>query len=161
MTSRPCHSSGRNGSGGALRITTHAVSSSGMSAASPSPGDLRGSLLDLLRRTAMGWRFGVGRLYQGGLALGLGDGRLGPAYVDNLLEPLLQAVEARLAKHHAWGEARVEHPRFAALQLVSPLVLALLHQDGLGGAECRPLDLDAFIVDLADGFVRAHALAPA
>ena len=127
--------------------------------ATPTPGDLRRSLRTALRSTAEAWRrFGVGRLYQGGLALGLGDGRLGPAYLDNLLEPLLQAVEARLRRHHEWGEARIERPRFAALRLVSPLVLGLLHQDGLGGSSCRPLEIDELVDDLVETFVRAHAV---
>ena len=81
---------------------------------------------------------------------------IGPSYVDHLLEPLLQAVEARLEQHQQWGELGDHDLRFAALSLVSPVVLALLHQDGLGGQGCRPLDVEAFVVAQVNGFVRAY-----
>jgi hypothetical protein len=35
-----------------------------------------------------------------------------------------------------------------ALQLVSPLLLAVLHQKSLFGCEMRPLDLDALLAEL-------------
>ena len=125
--------------------------------AKPRRGGLRPSLVAMMRAVLEGWRdFGVGRIYGAGLAIGLHHGVLGPAYVDRLLEPLLQAVEARLEQHRRWGELGDHDVRFAALALVSPVVLALLHQHGLGGSACRPLDLDAFVRAHVDGFVRAY-----
>lgn len=124
-------------------------------------GGLRASLMAMLRALLEGWRdFGVGQLYGTGLAMGLHHGVLGPAYVEQLLEPLLQAVEARLAQHRSWGELGDHDIRFAALALASPVVLALLHQHGLGGQACRPLDLEAFVRAHVDGFVRAYGTRP-
>lgn len=120
-------------------------------------GGLRDSLLSMLQALLEGWRkFGVGKIYGSGLAMGLGHAVIGPSYVDHLLEPLLQAVEARLQLHQGWGELGDHDLRFAALSLVSPVVLALLHQDGLGGQGCRPLDMDAFVAVQVEGFVRAY-----
>ena len=76
------------------------------------------------------------------LAAGMDDPALGPATVDALLEPVLQAVEARLGVHRDRGELAADADlRHAALALVSPLLLGLLHQRSLGGSGCRPLDL--------------------
>lgn len=125
--------------------------------AKPRRGGLRASLMAMMRSILEGWQqFGVGQLYGTGLAMGLHHAVLGPAYVSLLLEPLLQAVEARLAQHQRWGELGEHDVRFAALCLVSPVVLALLHQHGLGGRACRPLDVDAFVRAHVDGFVRAY-----
>ena len=49
---------------------------------------LRGSLLAMLQALLEGWRkFGVGKIYGSGLAMGLGHAVIGPSYVDHLLEP--------------------------------------------------------------------------
>lgn len=125
--------------------------------AKPRRGGLRASLAAMMRSVLEGWRqYGVGRIYGTGLALGLHHAVLGPAYVQQLLEPLLQAVEARLEQHRQWGELGEHDVRFAALALVSPVVLALLHQDALDGQACRPLDVEAFVRAHVDGFVRAY-----
>ncbi|WP_437929371.1 hypothetical protein WMF37_08890 [Sorangium sp. So ce291] len=50
----------------------------------------------------------------------------------------------RLARHVAAGELAPCDLRHAALALLGPLLLALLHQGPLGGRVCGPLDLDAF-----------------
>jgi AcrR family transcriptional regulator len=125
--------------------------------AEPGRRGLRSSLMEMMRSILEGWRqFGVGRIYGVGLALGLHHAVLGPSYVDLLLEPLLQAVEARLGQHQRRGELGEHDVRFAALSLVSPVVLALLHQHGLGGQACRPLDMEGFVRAHVEGFVRAH-----
>jgi hypothetical protein len=72
-----------------------------------------------------------------------------------VLEPSLVTLEARLQRHAARGELRHENARLAALQLLSPVLLAVLHQRELGGAQCRPLDLSTFIEPHVDAFVRA------
>ena len=112
--------------------------------------------LDDLRR---GWiEHGVGRINEFGLQAGLGDAALGPVYVDEILEPTLQAFEARISLHVARGELRVGDLRLAALALVGPILLALLHQQQLGGRGCRPLDLErAISTQLAD-FLELHAV---
>jgi len=129
-------------------------------AASRPSGPFARSIRDLLAFAAEGHRAGTGVLHAIGLAEGLKHERLGPRYVTAILEPSLQAVEARLRAHMEAGEMREADPRHAAIALLAPAILAQLHQDELGGAACRPLDLDAFLDDHAAAFVRAHAAAP-
>ncbi|WP_282946628.1 MULTISPECIES: TetR/AcrR family transcriptional regulator [unclassified Sphingopyxis] len=98
------------------------------------------------------------RMIAAGLAEGLGHPVLGPAFIGNLLEPMLQAVEARLEHHVRAGEMRAGETRLAAVQLAAPIIVAVLHQRPLGGAAVRPLDLDTLLVAHAEAFVRAwHA----
>ncbi|HSP81714.1 MAG TPA: TetR/AcrR family transcriptional regulator [Myxococcaceae bacterium] len=132
-----------------------------LAAATEPHGSVRESLGWFLGQLAAGWRQGVGRMHAFGLTAGLGHAALGPAYVQELLEPTLQAAEARLARHIADGELRRCDVRHAALQLVSPVVLGLLHQEQLSGSRCRPLDLGRFLEDHLEVFLRAYAEAPA
>jgi citronellol/citronellal dehydrogenase len=112
----------------------------------PQGEDARSSLLLFFERLLLGWQHaGVGRLHEVGLSESLGDARLGPAFVNNILEPSLQSTEKLLAvlierKHLPEMEVRA-----AALSLMSPVILALLHQGGLMGDRCRPLDVRDFI----------------
>lgn len=111
------------------------------------PGELplRESIGACCAAIELGWKLGVGALFTAGLSLGLGQAARGPLAIDHLLEPTLQAVEARLAAHQSRGELGPEVDlRAAALSLLSPLLLALLHQQALGGNRCRPLDLPGF-----------------
>lgn len=117
-------------------------------AAAPAGRPPEQSLPDLLTGTAYAWRLhGLGRIFAGALALGLGSAGRGPSFLDGLLEPVLQAAESLLKAHSDIGELPPMSPdlrRGVALSLVSPLVLALLHQDSLGGTRVRPLDVDAY-----------------
>lgn len=115
------------------------------------------SITAALRHALVGLRQGLNDVHMLGLREGMGQGRLGPAYLDAILEPSLQAIEARLAAHQARGEMRGGNPRHAALALLSPLVLAGLHQAALGGDEVRPLDLDLLVTEHAAAFVRGYA----
>ncbi|MFZ5438419.1 MAG: TetR family transcriptional regulator [Myxococcota bacterium] len=126
-------------------------------AATPLDGhEVRASLLDYLGRLKQAWfKYGVGVVQSSALASGLATKTLGPHYVNHILEPLLGTAEARLARHVELKELPPMNVRHAALQLVSPVVLALLHQDSLSGASCRPLDLDAFFTEHVDAFLRA------
>lgn len=99
---------------------------------------------------------GVAALHVLGLREGLRQGRIGPAYVEAILEPTLAAAEARLALHIARGEMVAADPRHAAIALVSPLLVAALHQQELGGADVRCLDLAALARDHGAAFVRAY-----
>jgi len=91
-----------------------------------------------------------------GLSAGLRDPKLGPAYLNEVLEPSLQAVEARLARHVAQGDLAPCDLRHAAISLIAPVLVATLHQWLLGGKGCRPLDLEAFVRDHLEAFIRAH-----
>lgn len=131
--------------------------------ATPSSADVTTSLTQFLTELVAAWRaFGVGRLFAGGLVMGLRDAAAGPAYLDGILEPTLAAVERRLQAHAEAGALVVAGAdaaglRAAALSLVAPVVLALLHQDALGGAGCRALDVGAYVEVHVAGFVRAYA----
>lgn len=117
------------------------------------------SLRWLLEMFALGWRRGVGTMVGSGLASGLQSDVVGPAVVDALLEPMLQASEARLAVHAERGEVSGDL-RHAALALVCPALMALLHQHGLRGDRCRPLDLDAFLDEHTARFVAGWGRSP-
>lgn len=98
-------------------------------------------------------------------ALSLAEGLIDPTYgrpaLEHILEPTLQVLEARLSIHIERGELRRDtDPRVAALQLVSPLLLACLHQNQLDGLQVRPLDLQKLVEDTCQAFLRAHAEAP-
>jgi AcrR family transcriptional regulator len=96
----------------------------------------------------------LGGLHVSGISEGLGSHALGPAYVEFLLEPTLAVAERMLERWHERGLLEVDDSRVAALALLSPLVLGLLHQRGLGGAGCRPLDFSALIDRHVAAFVR-------
>lgn len=107
-----------------------------------------------LDRLVFGWRVGVGALFVAGLLWGLGDEALGPAYVRSLLEPMLLGFERRLHSRLCTAGMSEQQARHAALALVSPVVLALLHQESLHGVKCRPLDIDEFIPQHLERFLR-------
>ena len=123
----------------------------------PVRGGVRASLHWLLSSLVMGWQAAVGAIHALGFSAGLGDPRLGPAYVNEVLEPTLQATETRLRRHVEAGELERCDVRHAALELIAPVVLGLFHQDNLFGRTCRPLDLDAFLSDHLRRFLRADA----
>ena len=68
----------------------------------------------------------------------------------------LDDLEARLARHQAAGDMAAGDARHAALALLSPVVLALLHQDCLRGEGLRALALRPFLDDHLTHFVRAY-----
>lgn len=152
------HFGGRNEVVAAVLDHAGAAGAPHLQAGATPSGPLDRSVRAFLAYAAMGHRHGVGDLHAIGLTEGIGHGVLGPRYVSVILEPTLQALEARLAAHVAAGEMRDANLRHAALALLAPLLLAQLHQDELGGAACRPLDLDAFLEDHAAAFVRAYRL---
>ena len=99
----------------------------------------------LLLGTVAAWRwYGLGRVFAAGLALGLEHTGRGPAFLAGVLEPFLQAVEDLLAAHVRQGELPDLDRRATALSLVAPVLVALLHQDSLGGAGQRHLDVEAY-----------------
>lgn len=118
------------------------------------------SLSRLLARIEEGFQRGLGRVHAIGLSAGLREPLLGPAYLREVLDPTIEAVEARLARHIARGELRPGDVRHMALSLVTPPLLALLHQGVLGGCRTRPLSYAAFCADHVSGFLRAFAAEP-
>ncbi len=122
----------------------------------PPQKPLRESLAELLRLILVGLRHGVLDIHAVGLTVGMRDGIVGPAYLREILEPTLQAVEKRLLQHAQRGELRTADLRVAALSLISPLLLGALHQHGLCGEGVRPLSLDELCDELLEHFLRAY-----
>lgn len=114
----------------------------------------------LLEFIATGLRdAGLAATHTMGLAEGLRDVRAAGAYLHGALDPTFAAVAHRLAAHQARGEMRSDiTAAHAAVILVAPLLLAVLHQDALGGRDHAPLDLTAFTASHSAGFVRAYRL---
>lgn len=128
-------------------------------AAQPS-GAYAQSIADLVGMISQGLSRGVLPLQVIGLGEGFADAKAGSAYLDHVLEPILTAITARLDVHVSRGEMRQVETRFAAIALLSPLLLAHLHQHALGGAADYPMPMASHDAALVDGFVRAYA-APA
>lgn len=124
--------------------------------ASASDLELEASMQQAADAVLAGVRFGrMDKVHSLGLTEGLGDADLGPSYLQSILEPSLKAIERRLEGHRRRGELSDVPTRHAALAFAAPLILATLHQSGLGGDGVRPLDLAEF----AGNHVRAFAQA--
>ena len=125
----------------------------------PEDEDLDLSLHRFLQRLVSGWTAGdLGALHRIGLAEGLRSPTTGLNYLTDVLEPTLRAVETRIS-HYQLRQLVIDcDVRHAALMLVSPVLLALMHQHDLGGTRCRPLDMDALIREHVKAFVRAYRI---
>ncbi|MDI1446129.1 TetR/AcrR family transcriptional regulator [Polyangium sp. 6x1] len=117
---------------------------------------VRASLRTFLAYLEIGFRGGVEEVHAIGLACGLREPTLGPRYLGEVLDPTLESVEARLARHVARGELRAGDVRQMALLLVAPPLVVLLHQNSLGGTTARPLDWETFADEHVDAFLRAY-----
>jgi len=117
------------------------------------------SVRDLVDYARMGFeQFGVGDIYAIALVEGIRNAEVAPAVLNDLLDPSIDAIAARLASHQERGEMRPDMvPRHAAVMLLSPIILTMLHQHDLGGRVTNPIDMDRFIDDHVASFVRAHA----
>jgi AcrR family transcriptional regulator len=124
-------------------------------------GPLGPSLRAVLEYTVRGFQQSrLGRVFAVGMSAGFGHPALGPAYLAEILEPTLQAMEARLQRHVDVGDLRPVDVRYAALSLLAPPLLALLHQHELGGETYRRLVMSAFLDQHVAGFVAAYGTAP-
>jgi AcrR family transcriptional regulator len=101
---------------------------------------------------------GFGRAHCFGLVEGVADQKVGEAYLELLLEPSLQALETRLAPYLG-VEAGSAKARAGALMMFAPMLLGVIHQQLLGGAETAPMDLDAMFDALAE-LMRAAVSEP-
>ncbi|MEM6850325.1 MAG: hypothetical protein AAF527_01300 [Pseudomonadota bacterium] len=93
---------------------------------------------------------GFARAHAFGLIEGVADKELGAAYLTSLLEPSLAAIERRLAPFVDPGGDDPERTQMAALCLLSPMLIAAIHQRQLGGAETRKIDVPALFQKLAE-----------
>jgi AcrR family transcriptional regulator len=114
------------------------------------------SVADLVWMLSLGLQRGVLALQVIGLAEGFGDQSIGGAYLMHHLEPSLEAIGSRLRAHIAAGEMIECDTRLAALELLSPLLVAHLHQTALGGHEKFPLSISGFLDHHTAHFVRSY-----
>lgn len=134
----------------------HASGAEPLALMSEPTGPFAQSIADALGHIADGFRHGgLGALFARGLVEGLRHKAIGPAFLQSALEPTLSAVEQRLRAHIARGEMRDVDPRGPAIALISPVLIAFLHQQQLGGLAVRPMDVDTFLTEHAAAFVRA------
>lgn len=121
-------------------------------------GDWETSIRELVAHVAGGFRFGgLTDLHAAGLVEGLRNREVARAYLNEVLEPTLEAVEKRLRSHIQNGEMAEVDARMAAMQLVSSLLVLFLHQTALGGAEDYPVDVEAFLEAQVKWFCRVFA----
>jgi AcrR family transcriptional regulator len=142
----------------ALFILDHGLGATALDLVANGPlGPVYESLRGTLEYIHQGFKFGgLGDVHVVGLGVGLGQKTHGMHYVNELLEPTLQCIEIRIARHQVQGDLAKGSPRHAALQLFSPALMVFLHQYSLGGDGCRPLDIQAFLNQLVADFIRAH-----
>jgi len=115
------------------------------------------TLTTLLHLIVVAWRDrGVGRLHDVGIQTGLGDPASASTYLNEILDPLTEAVQHLLQRMVDEGRLQHPEPRLGAVQLLGPVVVALLHQNGLQGRHTAPLDEEALARETALGFLRAY-----
>lgn len=113
--------------------------------ATPSSDDLEKSLNDALAHMIIGLtQFDVGDLVGLGLAEGMYHELIGPQFVRDGLEPIIEGVTKRLEAHEAAGHLKAgKDLRRAAIILAAPVLLTYAHQMLLGGNVVSPTDLEA------------------
>jgi AcrR family transcriptional regulator len=99
----------------------------------------------------------LGDVFAVSLAEGLLDPDIGPAALKHVVDPSVDALATRLRQHMAQGEMTPSDANAAALMLLSPLLIAVLHQDQLCGALHRPVELAHLADEVSAAFVRAYA----
>lgn len=92
------------------------------------------------------------------LCEGLADPQISRLALNHIIDPAVDALVARLEEHAARGEIIDADLRAAALMLLSPLLLAVLHQDQMRGSESRRIELIALAEQVSAAFVRAYAV---
>jgi AcrR family transcriptional regulator len=103
-----------------------------------------------------GSRVRLGDMLAASLCEGLADREVSPLALDHIIDPAVDALVERLGRHAERGEMVGGDLRSAALMLLSPLLLAVLHQDQMCGRESRGIELGALADEVADAFIRAY-----
>lgn len=100
----------------------------------------------------------LGDVFAIAIAEGLLDPEIGPSALQFIVDPTIDTLQRRLKAHIARGEMAPVDTRAAALVLVSPLLLTILHQDHMGGAACNPANVADVIDEVCAAFVRAYRI---
>jgi hypothetical protein len=98
----------------------------------------------------------LGDVFAASLCEGLADPKVSPLALAHLIDPALDALTARLDEHARRGEMAKTDTRAAALMLLSPLLMAVLHQDQMNGRERRSIELTSLADQISAAFVRAY-----
>lgn len=98
----------------------------------------------------------LGDVFAIAIAEGLLDPQIGPSALQFIVDPSIDTLQRRLRSHIERGEMRDVDTRAAALVLISPLLLLILHQDHMGGSACNPAEMERVIEEVCDAFVRAY-----
>ena len=103
--------------------------------AKPTSHDLEQSLVDALDHMILGLtQFDVGDLVGLGMAEGMYHETLGPQFVRDGLEPIIDGIQKRLQTHQDNGDVHSNVDlRSAAILLSSPILLTYTHQTPLSG----------------------------
>ena len=149
----------REGVVAAVLADAHARGAPFLALAARPDGPLPHSLRTGLTQVVQGHLFAVGGFHAIGLTEGLLHRTMGPHYLQTILEPALQAFELRLQAHIDLGELKQINVRHAALGLVAPVVLFMLHQGELGGHRVRPGGPGELVDYLVEAFVAAFGVA--
>ncbi|HKR86653.1 MAG TPA: TetR/AcrR family transcriptional regulator [Phenylobacterium sp.] len=99
----------------------------------------------------------LGDVMAASLCEGLADPQISQLTLNHIIDPALDALVVRLEEHAARGEIIDSDLRAAALMLLSPLLLAVLHQDQMRGSERRRIELIGLAEQVSAAFVRAYA----
>ncbi len=112
---------------------------------------------DLVRVLSAPKSVRLGDVFALSMAEGFLDPGLGPSTLRHIVDPTIDALQARLALHVERGEMIETDLRAAAMMLVSPLLVASLHQQQLRGDTQSPMSMDSMIENVVAAFVRAFA----
>lgn len=99
----------------------------------------------------------LGDVFSASLSEGLADPQIGPLALRYVIDPAVAALERRLETHVERGEMRKADLRAAALTLIAPILLAVLHQDQMQGASVHPVALHDLADEVAEAFIRAYS----
>lgn len=124
-----------------------------------------GAFAASMREFAHGFVFGLqagatvrlGDVMAAALCEGLADPDVSPLALVHIVDPAVDALAMRLQEHADRGEMLAADVRAAALMLLSPLLLAVLHQDQMKGRDWRHIELGELADQVSAAFVRAYA----
>ncbi len=129
--------------------------------ASKASGAFAGSIREFAHGFVFGMQAGaaarLGDVMAAALCEGLADPKVSPLALTHIVDPALDALVARLQEHADQGEMIEADLRAAALMLLSPLLLAVLHQDQMKGRDSRHMELGDLAEEVSAAFVRAYA----
>ncbi len=103
----------------------------------------------------------LGDLFAVALGEGLLDVGVSRSTLRHIIDPTISVLEDRLRAHIVHGDMIDTDVRAAAMMLISPLLLASLHQHQLSGDRDRPMSLSATTEAVSAAFIRAYGRATA